>query len=65
MNIIINGIATTTMASNLEALLQELEQEQSWIATAVNGELITTQQRRAYFLKSNDTVEILSPMQGG
>ncbi|MFN3766024.1 MAG: sulfur carrier protein ThiS [Aliihoeflea sp.] len=64
-NIIVNGEKRVVEAATLDALLALLDYEGSWIATAVNGEIVRRAERNAYALADGDRVEILSPMQGG
>lgn len=63
--IIVNGEEKAVEAATLNALLGLLDYEGSWIATAVNGELVRRPDREACALADGDRVEILSPMQGG
>ena len=49
----------------LDALLDELNYEHDFLATAVNSELVQAEARSGYKLAEGDRVEILSPMQGG
>jgi len=63
--IIVNGEEKTVNASTLDALLDLLDYEARWVATAVNGELIRRSDRKGCMLTDGDSVEILSPMQGG
>ncbi|WP_295897259.1 sulfur carrier protein ThiS [uncultured Bartonella sp.] len=65
MKIFVNGEEKEVRADNLSALLKELDYEGEWLATAVNAELVTTEERQRYQLKIGDKIEILSPMQGG
>jgi sulfur carrier protein len=65
MTVIINGEEQDVSATTLAALLDVLEYEGEWIATAVNGELVHREDRAAFTLSERDRVEILSPMQGG
>jgi sulfur carrier protein len=65
MTFIINGEEQDISATTLAALLDVLEYEGEWLATAVNGELVHREDRAAFTLSERDRVEILSPMQGG
>ncbi|MBA4204949.1 sulfur carrier protein ThiS [Pannonibacter phragmitetus] len=65
MNVLVNGEAVACAAETLPALLQELDYEGDWLATAVNGELVPREARDACRLNEGDRIEILSPMQGG
>ena len=65
MRLIINGEARIVEATTLSQLLTALEYEGEWLATAVNGELIHSDERDDHTLTDDDRIEILTPMQGG
>lgn len=65
MKLTINGIDQDLSAVTLEELLQALDYEGPWLATAVNGELVHREERAAHRLAERDRIEILAPMQGG
>lgn len=65
MTFIINGEEQDVAATTLAALLDFLEYEGEWLATAVNGEIVHREDRAAFTLGERDRIEILSPMQGG
>lgn len=65
MRLVVNGETLEAQSSNLAALLAELGYEGEWIATAVNGEVVTAGQRQTTPLAEGDRVEILTPRQGG
>ncbi|MGY5799702.1 sulfur carrier protein ThiS [Rhizobium hainanense] len=65
MRLIINGEAQIVDATTLSQLLAVLEYEGEWLATAVNGELVHSDERSDHTLADNDRIEILTPMQGG
>lgn len=65
MKLVINGEMQDIAASTLASLLEALDYEGEWLATAVNGELIHREDRATHALRDNDRIEILSPMQGG
>ena len=65
MRLIINGEPETTSATTLSQLLTALDYEGTWLATAVNGELVHREDRDDHLLNDNDRIEILTPMQGG
>ncbi|NTJ62812.1 sulfur carrier protein ThiS [Agrobacterium rhizogenes] len=65
MRLIINGEAQIVEATTLSQLLAALEYEGEWLATAVNGELVHSDERNDHTLADNDRIEILTPMQGG
>ncbi|MDD9333585.1 MAG: sulfur carrier protein ThiS, partial [Bartonella sp.] len=39
--------------------------EGNWLATAVNSEVVSLDERSQFVLHEGDRIEILSPMQGG
>lgn len=62
---IVNGETQEVQAATLAELLQRLEYDAAWLATAVNGEVVRRDARDAFSLSDGDRIEILSPMQGG
>ncbi|MBL3684915.1 sulfur carrier protein ThiS [Sinorhizobium meliloti] len=65
MKLTINGEEQELQAATLAEVLQRLDFEGDWLATAVNGELVQKADRSSYRLQDSDRIEILSPMQGG
>ncbi|AQT42277.1 sulfur carrier protein [Bartonella apihabitans] len=65
MQLFVNGEEKNVGAETLSALLNELDYEGDWLATAVNGELVSESEREEFKLNNGDRIEILSPMQGG
>lgn len=65
MNLIINGEPQSVSSNTLAALLDELEYDHEFLATAINSELVAADDRADCALTEGDKVEILSPMQGG
>ena len=65
MKIFVNDEQKQVAAETLSALLKELDYEADWLATAVNGELVSAGERDLFKLNNGDKIEILSPMQGG
>ncbi|WP_428642247.1 sulfur carrier protein ThiS [Roseibium sp.] len=65
MKLIINGEACEVASSTLAALLDELDYEHEFLATARNNDLVAAEDRLACQLEEGDRIEILSPMQGG
>ena len=65
MKIIVNGETTQTQATTLEELCAALGHGTSKVATALNGDFVPAPQRGTVRLAENDTVEIVSPRQGG
>lgn len=65
MNIIVNGQNQNISRANLSMVLEELGYKQMKLATALNGNFISVEQRDNTELKDGDKLEILSPQQGG
>ncbi|WP_157019531.1 sulfur carrier protein ThiS [Mesorhizobium xinjiangense] len=65
MKLTVNGEERAVSADTLAALLEELDYEGGWLATARNGEVVHRDARGRCRLAEGDRVEILSPMQGG
>jgi sulfur carrier protein len=65
MQIDVNGKTLEVTATTLEALLRELAFPEASVATAVNQDFVRKTERRQTELKDGDTVEILTPRQGG
>jgi sulfur carrier protein len=65
MRILVNGVWRDTDAVKLAAALGELGYGGKVVATAVNGEFVSTEARAHTTLAEGDRVEVLAPMQGG
>ena len=65
MKLIVNGETLEARSETLAGLLAELGYEGGWIATAVNGEVISGDHRQATPLAEGDRIEVLTPRQGG
>jgi len=65
VNIIVNGQNQNISKINLSMVLVELGYKQMKLATALNGDFISVEQRDNTELKDGDKLEILSPQQGG
>jgi sulfur carrier protein len=65
MKLIINGETRDVSAATLAALLNELDYQGNWLATALNGEVVPARERSRCQLSEGDRIEILSPMKGG
>ncbi len=65
MNIVVNGQKLNISKTNLSIILVELGYKQMKLATALNGDFISVEQRDNTELKDGDKLEILSPQQGG
>ncbi|HEY0235952.1 MAG TPA: sulfur carrier protein ThiS [Afipia sp.] len=65
MFLIINGERRETQATRVDALLAELEYEGTHLAVAVNYDVVPRSRWAETPLNDNDSVEILTPRQGG
>lgn len=65
MKLIVNGETQEAECTTLANLLDALDYDVDWLATAVNGELVHCEERAIHALAEGDRVEILSPIQGG
>ena len=65
MIIFINGEEQKTEKTKLFDILEEFGFQQNWVATAVNQNVVSADQRKDFVVHPNDKIEILSPMQGG
>ena len=65
MNIRVNGIDCDVTASDLDALLVELDYADQTVATALNQTFVRKKDRAETKLAEGDEVEILTPRQGG
>jgi sulfur carrier protein len=65
MLVIVNGQRTETAATDLPALLRELEFEGPHLAIAVNYQVVPRAHWAQTKLSSGDAVEVLTPRQGG
>lgn len=63
--LIVNGAETSVSATTVSGLLDELGYGDSKVATAVNGDFVSTPLRAATTLADGDRVEIVAPRQGG
>ena len=65
MLLIVNGEPMETKATRIDALLGELEFEGTHFAIAVNYDVVPRGRWAETVLAEGDTVEILTPRQGG
>ncbi len=65
MFVIVNGERRETQATRVDALLAELEYEGTHLAVAVNYDVVPRARWAETPLNDNDSVEILTPRQGG
>jgi sulfur carrier protein len=61
----VNGENCSTEARSLADLCRELGLSEAKIATARNGEFVPAKIRAEVNLAEGDTIEVLSPRQGG
>jgi len=65
VTLIVNGEKREVAAGTLAEALQALDYGEAWVATALNGEFVPAQARRATKVKDGDKIEIVAPRQGG
>ena len=65
MVLIVNGERMETKATRVDALLAELDYEGTHLAVAVNYDVVPLARWAETALNDNDSVEILTPRQGG
>jgi sulfur carrier protein len=65
MRVTVNGQSADVAATDLSGLLTELDYAGSHMAIAVNHEVVPRQRWNAVALNEGDSVEILTPRQGG
>ncbi len=65
MNLCVNGTLLQAEATDLAALVAELDYDEAAVATAVNGDFVRRTDRAKTVLRADDAVEILTPRQGG
>jgi sulfur carrier protein len=65
MKIEVNGKPVEVQASDLAALLKELEYGEQKVATALNRQFVRAADREKTQLKPGDAVEVVVPRQGG
>jgi len=65
MFLTVNGERIETKATCVDALLAELEYEGTHLAVAVNYDVVPRAKWAETALNDNDSVEILTPRQGG
>lgn len=65
MRVIVNGQNADVAATDLPGLLAELDYAGSHMAIAVNHEVVPRRRWIGFALKQGDSVEILTPRQGG
>lgn len=65
MRIDVNGVATTTSAPDLAALIEERGLNPASVATALDGLFVARSTRKTTPLNEGAKIEILKPVQGG
>jgi sulfur carrier protein len=64
-DLVVNGVATASVAETLADLIAELGYGDSRVATARNGEFVAARLRGDTRLAEGDRIEIVAPRQGG
>jgi len=65
MRVIVNGEAREIVATHVDALLGELDYEDTHFAIAVNYDVLPKSRWAETALKAGDEIEIITPRQGG
>lgn len=65
MKLVVNGESQDVDADTLAVLMTVLDYQGSWLATALNGDVVPARERDRCVLADGDRIEILSPMKGG
>ncbi|MFN3744028.1 MAG: sulfur carrier protein ThiS [Hyphomicrobiaceae bacterium] len=65
LEVVVNGEKARTRARTLAELLVELGYGDAKVATARNGNFVPLRKREMVELSGGDTIEIVSPRQGG
>ena len=65
LEVVVNGERARTRSKTLAELLVELGYGDTKVATARNGDFVPLRQRDTIVLTGGDTIEIVSPRQGG
>lgn len=63
--VVVNGERAVTRSRTLAELIVELGYGEAKVATARNGDFVPLSKRAAVELSKGDTIEIVSPRQGG
>lgn len=66
IEIIVNGIRTSINDEmNVKEVIEELKYTQEGFALALNGTFVALSAYETTIIRDNDSIEILSPVQGG
>lgn len=65
MKITLNGETVETDRCSLAELLVTFNYEEKTVATAINGEFVSVEDRQDTMLTENDAVDVIAPMAGG
>ena len=65
MVLTVNGEPQEVAATTIPGLLQELDYEGEFLVVAVNHDVVQRRRWDEVELKSGDTIEIVTPRQGG
>ena len=63
--IILNGESKTVDAKNIVELLNTFDYQSDKVAVAINGEFVPRSNYESQNLNENDSIEVLSAVQGG
>lgn len=63
--VIINGESKTVNAKNIVELLNAFDYQSEKVAVAINGEFVPRSNYESQNLNENDSIEVLSAVQGG
>ena len=66
IEVIVNGIRTEVSAElNVTEIIKELNYTREGFALAINGTFVAISTHESTIIHDNDSIEILSPVQGG
>ena len=63
--VIINGESKTVNTKNIVELLNAFDYQSEKVAVAINGEFVPRSNYESQNLNENDSIEVLSAVQGG
>lgn len=66
IEIIVNGVRTPLSDKlNIKEAIEELDYAQKGVAVALNGTFVALSTYETTIIRDNDSIEILTPVQGG
>lgn len=65
MELVVNGEPFDGAVNTLADLIGELGYGEQRVATAVNGDFVSGDERKTFELRDGDCVEVVAPRQGG